>query len=148
LAYVIGHYRLQALSSYIFPPERRGLKKKSKKDHADRPRADRTVGGGEIGWLVFTLPFVSFAAILVLRMLPAPRTAFGNNPNAWMTLILLWIVGLGVFLGYGLMAYLTLRNLDVAEARMYVQDQLWLEMRRDLRRLSRWRVWARLRKDR
>lgn len=149
LAYVIGHYRLQALSSAIFPPDRRSVGKKSKKSPLDRPRTDQTVGAGEIGWLVFSLPFVSFAALLVLRMVSVPRADLGfNNPASWITLILLWILGLGVFLGHGIMAYLALRGLDVAEARLYVQDQLWLEMRRDLRRLSRWRVWSRLRKDR
>lgn len=148
LAYVIGHYRLQALSSTIFPPDRRGSTKKTAKDQLDRPRLGRTVVGGEVGWLVFTLPFVSFAALLLLRMLPGPRPEFGLYSNSWMTLLLLWLLGLGVFVAHGVVVYMALRNLGLAEARMFIQDQLWLELRRDLRRINRWLVWSRLRKDR
>jgi hypothetical protein len=148
LAYVIGHYRLQSLSSTIFPADRRSPKSKSKKDQLERPRSSRTVGGGEIGWLIFTLPFVSFASLLLLRLIPSPNPTVDFGPSSWTTLLLLWVLGLGAFLGNSLLAYLALRNLKLEEARLYVQDQLWLELRRDLRRLERWRVWSRLRKDR
>jgi hypothetical protein len=153
LAYVIGHYRMQALTDTIFPPDRRSPRKPAARGPTERPRSGRTMDGGEIGWLVFTFPFVAFAALLVLRFLGSLQ--FTNawpdidlTPAAWLTLVLLWIVGLVVLVGHGAMVYFSLHHLTLTEARTYLQDLLWLELRRDLRRLNRWRIWARLRKDR
>ena len=172
LAYVIGHYRLQALSLAIFPADRRMPKTAGGKDPhlynrarsfhlerpipktaagknpAERPRLGKTVDGGEISWLVFTIPCVSFAGLLVLRLLPAAQSELSFFANAsWSALILLWIVGFGTLVVNGLIVYLSLHHLQTAEARVYFQDLLWLELRRDLRRLNRWVIWSRLRKE-
>jgi hypothetical protein len=172
LAYVIGHFRLQALSGTIFPGDRRLPKKTGSadlrlsnqarsfhlerpmpkttagKNSVERPRLGRTVDGGEISGLVFTIPCVSFAGLLVLRLLPAAQSELGFFANAsWSTLVLLWIVGLGVLVVNGVIVYLSLHHLRMTEARVYFQDLLWLELRRDLRRLNRWVVWSRLRKE-
>jgi hypothetical protein len=148
LAYVIGHYRLQALTASIFPPDRRFPRPLAAKNPLERPRWARVADTGEIGWLILTLPFVSFAALIVLRLLPGAQNDFDLYPSSWLTLVLLWILGLGAVVGHGTLVYLGLHNLKPAEARIYVQDLLWLELRRDLRRLNRWVVWSRLRKDR
>ena len=172
LAYVIGHYRLQALSGKLFPADRRLPKTAGGKDlrlsnqarsfhldrplpkatagknPVDRPRLARTVDAGEVSWLIFTIPCLTFAALIVLRVLPAAQSELTVFANAsWLTLILLWVVGFGVLVANGVIVYLSLHHLRMTEARVYLQDLLWLELRRDLRRLNRWVVWSRLRKE-
>ncbi|HEV8060671.1 MAG TPA: hypothetical protein VGP68_12390 [Gemmataceae bacterium] len=152
LAYVIGHYRLQSLTATIFPPDRRSPLPQATRGPTERPRSGRTMDGGEIGWLILALPFVPFAALLVLRSLGAIQAA-NARPNidlsspVWLTLVLLWILGTGVMMAHAALVYLSLHNLTLSESRIYLEDLLWLELRRDLRRLYRWRVWSRLRKD-
>jgi hypothetical protein len=148
LAYVLAHYRLQALTAGIFPADRRSIGQPKLKNPAERPRSGRTVGTGEAATFILTLPFVTFAALLLLRVLPISHGQFEFRDNIWLTILLLWIVGSIVMLAQSVLGYVALRNLQLAEARLYFQDQLWLELRRDLRRLNRWLIWARLRKDR
>ena len=83
-----------------------------------------------------------------MRVLPISHGQFEFRDNIWLTILLLWIVGSIVMLAQSVLGYVALRNLQLAEARLYFQDQLWLELRRDLRRLNRWLIWRRLRKDR
>ena len=97
--------------------------------------------GGEIGWLVLAIPFVPFAALLVLRALGTIQAA-NARPNinlsapVWLTLVLLWILGMGVLIGHAALVYLNLHELTLSESRIYLQDLLWLELRRDLPALS------------
>ncbi len=147
LAYVLAHYRLQSLTGAIFPADRRALGRPGFKNLAERPRSGLTVGASEAATFILTLPFVTFAALLLLRVLPISHGQFEFRDNIWLTILLLWIIGAIVMLAQAALGYVALRNLKLAEARLYFQDQLWLELRRDLRRLNRWLIWSRLRKE-
>ena len=70
------------------------------------------------------------------------------SAQAYQLLILGWILGTLVFAAHGVLGYVAHRAMAPRTARLYLQDVFWLELRRDQRRLHRWRVWARLRKDR
>ncbi len=147
VTYVLAHYRLQALSGAIFPGDRRGKKTKAPKTLLERPRLGSTVGTGEVALLVLVLPFVTFAALLLLRVLPPSHETLGFDRTGWPTLVLIWILALGVTLLHAVLSYVGLRNLTIAAARTYLQDLQWLELRRDLRRIQRWRLRSRFRKD-
>ncbi|CAN5375467.1 hypothetical protein BH10PLA2_BH10PLA2_20100 [soil metagenome] len=147
LAYVLAHYRLQCLTSSIFPSERRSRKAAPGKTLLEKPRDGKSVSMGEVGMLVIALPFVTFAALLLLRVLPTNHERFEFSRTTWPTLVLLWILALFTILIHAVLSYIGLRNLTLAEARTFLQDLQWQELRRDLRRINRWRLWARLRKD-
>jgi uncharacterized membrane protein len=148
LAYVLAHYRLQSLTAGIFPADRRPTGQRKHRNPIERPRSGRTVGTSEAVLLILTLPFVTFAALILLRTLPNTRGEFEFRANTWLTVMLLWILGSIVGLTQAALGYVGLRNLTFAEARLYLQDLLWLDLRRDLRRINRWLVWSRSRKDR
>jgi hypothetical protein len=147
LAYVLAHYRLQCLTSSMFPSERRPRKGPPGKSLLEKPRDGKSVSMGEVGMLVIALPFVTFTALILLRMLPTNSEKFGFSRAVWPTVVLIWIVALVAILVHAVLSYIGLRNLTLAEARTFLQDLQWQELRRDLRRINRWRLWSRLRKD-
>jgi hypothetical protein len=147
LTYVLAHYRLQALTAGLFPGDRRTKKVKAPRSLLERPRLGSTVGTGEVALLVLVLPFVTFAALLLLRVLPSSHNSFEFARTTWPTIVLIWVLALAVILLHAVLSYVGLRNLTVAAARTYLQDLQWLELRRDLRRIQRWRLRSRFRKD-
>jgi hypothetical protein len=71
----------------------------------------------------------------------------GLKPAVWQAALLVWLIGLTPYVAASGISYWQRRHMSVAEATMYLQDQLWAETRREQRRLNRWLAWARRRKE-
>jgi hypothetical protein len=154
LAYCAAHYRLEGLTSSIFPDDPRrkdalrvtALRERGFDGSPLQPRKPRTVPPAEIGWLILSVPMWAFAAQVFRKLLPANIRGYGFPPAFWQGILLVWLLGIGLFATAGILSYLGRQRLSRREALLAVQDALWLETARDQRRLSRWLTWARLRR--
>ncbi len=153
LAYLAAHYRYLSLTTSIFPSDPRlpGSSVATPGQTASSPRVDERrspllVAPTEVGWLVLSLPIWAFLAQLCWKMLP-PKPENINVPrDQWRGLVLMWILAGTVVVITTILGYLRLQKLTRAEARVFLQDALWLETAREQRKLNRWLIWARLRR--
>lgn len=151
LAYFAAHYRLQSLTLGIFPADRRREVLNPPANESavtGRARSAGMVAPAEIGWLVLTLPLYVALAQGYWLMMPTERVENRLPPQAWRGITLIWGLGLVLFGAAALLGYLGRRGQSAREARVYLQDVLWQETRREQRRLERWRQWLRTRQRR
>jgi hypothetical protein len=152
LAYCVAHFRLQGLTVSIFPPESHAGESEppaagtDPPSSADQPRAARSVSPWEISWLIMALPIWAFLGQMAGRLLPTRMSALGLPPWMWQAILLVWLLGGGLLIGAGVLDYFGRQQMTRREARLWLQEVFWQETRRDLRRVSRWLAWARLRR--
>jgi hypothetical protein len=152
LAYCAAHYRLQGLAVTLFPPDPRVDEWAAPTDgseplgEGDQPRSARSVSSWEMSWLIMALPIWAFLGQIAGRLLPTGLSAYGLPPALWRALVLLWLLGGGLLILAGILSYVGRQQMSRREARLWLQDLFWQEIRNDLRRLSRWLAWARLRR--
>ncbi len=146
LAYVASHYRFLALTTSVFPSNHRRWERGARDETGNEPRAAGVVSASEVGWLVLSLPIWAYLGQLCWGALPGrPPPGVELRPSAWRGAVLLWILlGSGLLLT-ALLAYLRLRRMQYSQAKLYLQDTLWLESYREQRRLNRWLAWMRRR---
>jgi hypothetical protein len=151
LAYLVGHYRLQALVYYIVPPEGRtpaALGKTSQPaPHAMNPRRGLgPIGTWELPLLTLTAVVCALAGDFVRSFLFRLRPAGGAEMSeiGWRTLMFIWLSALILLSAWATFGYIGRMCATHAESILYLQDQLWLETRRDQGRISRWLAWVRL----
>ena len=154
LAYIVAHYRLQGLVHNVVPvdPRRRAGPPRW---HFGRlgwlprvvqeSRSPRLVSPVEVGLLVMTLPAAPLLAQVVWAMLAPPRSAWSLSPPLWRLLLVLWILGVGLFVAAAVLRHWARRRMSEDEAALLLQDVVWHETRREQRRINRWLAWARLR---
>jgi hypothetical protein len=178
LAYVAGHYRLQALVKFLFPRDPRRAATGAGPPRVRRPptrvpeqRSRGLASPGELVWLLLALPSWALLAVIAYRLLVPnePLDFFGENPGyassewpeyearlsvgvlaelLWRGRALLWVLGVGVLFVSGVLSYLAWNPKRRAEAEVFLQDTAWRETRREQRRINSWLVWARLRRGR
>jgi len=148
LAYVAGHFRLQGLRGGLFPSGFPGGRAPRSTNSSSGPSAGRTVEPNEMGWLILVVAAIVFATIFVLPLLPDRAQDLGITERLWLALVVGWLLALVLLSIRGALAYDRLRSMSVAEARMILQDALWLELGGEQRRLHRWLASARRRKER
>jgi hypothetical protein len=151
LAYSAAQYRLLALARHVLPPDtrRRTLPGQGKAVPAEGPRrSPGSVGPWELPGLLLTLPVWALIAGIVWVRLELEEPMEGIHEVVWRALLLAWVFGLGLAVTATGFAYLGMAQAPRAEARVYLQDQVWRETRKDQARLNRWLVWARLRRQR
>lgn len=141
LAYVAGHYRLQALSLSIFPPDRRRkyAQKQGLSLPVSEPRLPATVPPNEIGWLALSLPAWALLAFFLWRSLPVRMRAWDLLPIQWNLTIMLWGFGVTLFVAAGILGYLGHRRLTRRQARIYLQEVAWAELGGEQQRIERFR---------
>ncbi len=150
LAYAAGQYRLLALTRHVLPPDarRRALPGRGKAaDDAPR-RSPGSVGPWELPALLLTLPVWALLAALCWARLQLEEPMEGMPRQLWWAMLLTWVFGLGLAVTAAGLSYIGMGQAGRAEARVYLQDQVWRETRRDQALLNRWLVWARLRRQR
>jgi hypothetical protein len=170
LAYVAGHYRLQGLAHFIFPRDPRRLPAAPAKRGLVVP-AQRSPGlatPAEFVLLLLSLPvWAGIALFCSPWLIPPPDEprlfeADGRPPlefmeqavllaqfflnGVWRSRLLVWFLGAGLLLAWGLLGYLAWGRLSAAEALLYLQDTTWAQTRREQRLLHSWLVWARRRR--
>jgi hypothetical protein len=151
LAYAAAQYRLLALTRHVLPPDtrRRMLPGQGKAVAAEGPRrSPGSVGPWELPGLLLTLPLWTAAAAAVWVRLELEEPMQDFPVVVWRAVLLAWVFGLGLAITATGLGYLGMAQAGRAEARVYLQDQVWRETRKDQARLNRWLVWARLRRQR
>lgn len=158
LVWMASYFRLLSVTWTIFPIDRRrmrspGQRRLDLEELAHRRRAE-PAGGEEIAWLLMTSALCAVAAQLVLRWLARRNSMIDLGPlsagvayvdlNAglWQTIVLMWLFGTVLLVVTGVLGYLGQRRMTPAEAELYLQDQLWRQVRREAARTSRWLAWA------
>jgi hypothetical protein len=158
LAYVAAQMRLQTLTRHGVPPDPRRELRPPGKRMAGRwflpgPPTGRTATGasaGEVIVLLASIPIFALAAYLLWVRLAGKR---GPDPGSlpaplWQCIVVVWVVAILVAVGYTVLSYLERILAGPQESALYLQDQLWTATRGEQRRINRWLVWARLRRQR
>ena len=152
LAFVAGHYRLQALVYHVVPPESRGQgpgKNRSTGQPAPERHNPRRAPGSITSWEIPLLGLVTLLCALLGEYTSVHvhelRPSFGMSPGGWQTVVFIWSSALILFVARAFFSYLGIRRATRAEALLYLQDQFWRQTRREQSRVNRWIAWARLR---
>jgi hypothetical protein len=164
LAFVAGHYRLQALVYQIVEPERRpGDKEAAKLKVPPKANVRRAVGlmaSREIPLLAAAALAATVAAEGVANFFEGLKPtlslwAFDGLtvnlhmwPGGWRAMVFCWAFAMILLASWGAAAYVRRRLASREESLMYLQDQLWLATRHEQARLNRWRAWEHLRAQR
>jgi hypothetical protein len=148
--YVAGYYRLLSLTNQVFPgdPRRLGIGRGRRMRQAPETRSNKLVTGREVGRLAATIPIWLVLAWLCWRWLETKETQLNIDDNSWQLMLLIWLLGMLFLLASSLVRYLAQGNLRPEEAALYLQDTLWRDTSREQRRIHRWLVWARRRRQR
>jgi hypothetical protein len=137
-AYVIAHYRLQALTRHILPTTWRR--------NSGWCRSPDLVINEELLLMLALIPGWVVMAALLWSSRPAFDDHLGLPPSLWQVLLLVWFFGLGGLAATGLAYYARWTRVTPEEALLLLQDELWHETRREQRRPARWLAWLRLRR--
>ncbi len=145
LAYVAAQYRLMTLVRRGRPFDGRRHPRAT-----EGVRSPALVTGREVVYLLVSVGTFALAAFIGWRWLwnelwyPLVRVP----RDLWFALVLLWIFAVALLVASALLGYLRWASASGMESLLYLQDQAWAATRGEQRRLQRWLVWARLRKER
>jgi hypothetical protein len=147
LIYVAAHFRLQGLTSYLVPPDRREREKTGDKRSPIKRyrRALSQVMPRELALFLLPLPVFALLAQLALSWVDGQPPLMELVPVLNRSVRLAWLLGVTGLVVAGLLAYWRWSSMSQAEAAMFVQDVWWRETRGEQRRLWRWLAWTRLR---
>lgn len=157
LVYLVGSYRLLSLTKNLFPvipPPRpayrsfRLLRPRSDSRSDVAPSECRpmtAVEQREIPMLVVSGLAWAVLGWLLWLWLSRQYPLAGFGEVSWRGLILVWLLGMGLVLSSAGLAYLSHALAGTEASAIALQDQLWLETRREQSRLNRWLVGSRLR---
>lgn len=153
LAFVVAHYRMQALVLNVFPvdPRRRkaepgGFLRRGRV--VPLKRAPRLVTPTEVGLLLLGLPVCALLAQALWAVFGRPREILGLRPEVGRLIVVAWVLGLGLLVARALLRTWEFRQLGPEAATLFLQDTLWHETRREQRRVNRWLSWRRIRQGR
>jgi hypothetical protein len=148
LVYVVAQYRLLALVRHVLPVDfrRAGGPEPSQ---PMRRRSVSQVERREIAVMAAALPVWVGLAYAAWSLLQAQdRGWLGLRGDVWRIVLLVWVTGVGMIGTAVVVGYLGWRRASEEEARLYLQDQLWRQTRREQARLNHWVHAARLRRRR
>jgi hypothetical protein len=146
LAFVIAQYRLLSLTRNAFPPDGRRPTPGPGPAPPPQLRDARLLEENEIAFLAVTLPLWTGIAFFFWFAMSLYRVDwFGLTPEAWRILLTIWLAGAGLIGTRAIVGYLGLRRATEAEARLYLQDQIWRQTRREQARIDHWLTRARMR---
>jgi hypothetical protein len=159
LGFVVAHYRLQSLTAHIFPPDPRRREGKPRwrigfftlryqAPVIRERRPPQQVSSPEIGQLLLSLPIWAILAQIAWRLIPFGWGNPGLPVPIWRAVWVAWIIGLAWFATASFIDYRSRRQMKPEEARLFLQDILWRETRREQARIVRWSAWFRLRSER
>jgi hypothetical protein len=152
LAFVSANYRLQSLVDGIFPADARlVIQKKGARPRKElrapvQPPPRRTadwVSNREILWLLAPLPVwagLAQGAWLWLQARESPL--LGVPAQSWQIIVLVWFMGLPTVVLSAFLSYRGWTRWTVEEATLFLQDQAWLETRKEQSRIGTWLAWA------
>jgi hypothetical protein len=151
LAFVAGHYRLQALVYSVAQPERRGAAATDRTPASPPPprvnprRADGQVTAWEMPLLAAAAVVSGVAAEHVWNYFRGQRPKLGLSAHGSAALTFIWASAAALVLAWAFFGYVRRCRMSRDEALLYLQDQCWRQGRREQGRVSRWLAWARWR---
>jgi hypothetical protein len=156
LVFTVGYCRRLVLLDGAFPGDARNAPPAvSDGRHAALKPARRDNAAGTAAGLmpvVLAAPVccaVGYTLWMFLVQVPVPEEVqLSRLHYEWGLLVLCWAVGVAGAVGSVVTGYLERARATPEESLLYLQDQLWLETRREQGRLNRWLVWSRLRGQR
>ena len=157
LLYLVAHSRLLSLKSQAIPGDaRRGFVPKDERVEGrwllpakDTKRPPGIVEPMEFVWLLVSVPvFLAIAYFVWINVFvlvgPERHWLFPSQRRA---LVLAWLGGIALVLGYAASNYLRRVRASREESLLYLQDQLWVETRGEQQRITRWVTKARFRRE-
>jgi hypothetical protein len=155
LAFVASHFRLQGLTRYLLPLDRRqrsDVRRRGLLGYYQaiirHRRGAQLVTPAELALFVLTLPLWAVLAQLAWGWLVRRGSVLGLPPRLSHFVLLTWLLVVGGLLVSSFLTYWKRRLMTPTEATLLLQDTLWRETRREQRRLQRWLAWSRLRRKR
>jgi hypothetical protein len=155
LAYLAGHYRLQALVHNVIPPEARSqvatgrrVKGQPEMQSMNPRRSPGVVTRWEIPLLGAAVLLSGLVGDYAWNYLHGMRSRYGMGASSWQTVTFIWCCTMILLVGWTLFSYRTRSRMTAEESLLYLQDQLWRQTRREQSRISRWIAWARVRYQR
>jgi hypothetical protein len=156
LLYVVSHARLLSLKAHAVPGDaRRGFVPRDRRVRGrwllpatETRRPASKVEPAEFVWLLAGVPvFLALAFFVWISVLAlSVRQTYWLFPYQLRALILTWIGGIALLLGYAANAYLGRTRASREESLLYLQDRLWDETRGEQQRINQRVVEARLRR--
>jgi hypothetical protein len=148
LGYVVAQYRLLALTRHILPLDTR-RPGAGTKPLPPRLRAPGTVGPREVLVMALSLPLWAALGYLAGSALEDQKVGWLGMPErSWRIVVLLLIVAVGLIVTGVTVGYWGWNASSAEAARLYLQDQLWVQTRREQARINHWVHAARLRAQR
>jgi hypothetical protein len=147
LAFVAGHYRLQALVYHAAQPERRGTAPgtRAAPPRVNARRADGQVTPWEVPLLAAAAAVSAVAAENVWSYVLGQRPQLGLSAHGWHALTFIWGAAAALLAGWAFFGYLRRWQMTREEGLMFLQDLYWREARPEQSGVSRWLAWARWR---
>ena len=157
VVYVVSHCRLLSLKALAVPGDaRRGFAPRDERVQGrwllpatDTKRPAGKVEPAEFVWLLAGVPVFLAAAyfVWVNVFVLAGTERFWLFPSQRRALILSWIGGVVLVLGYAASGYLSRSRASREESLLYLQDQLWDATRGEQQNVTRWVARARQRRE-
>jgi hypothetical protein len=157
LIYVAAQMRLQSLVRHGVPPDLRRKRRLLSPRLVGRwflpgqpTHRSGAAGGGELLLLLIAAPgFALVAWLLWMRLALEPSPEPGSLPPVlWQIVVIVWAMVIGLAGMHAFLGYLGRARASPEESTVFLQDQLWGATRGEQRRINRWLVWARLRRQR
>jgi hypothetical protein len=141
LTYLIAQYRLHGLRFGVLPPD-------SRLSAEQAARSETSLSTAELLGLIVPVPACALLAQIACMVLRQQWAVLDLPPRWKQFLAIAWTLLLIMFLAGHAFRYWRRLQMDVATARLMLQDILWHEIRGEQRRINRWLVWRKLREVR
>jgi hypothetical protein len=153
LGYAIGQHRLQGLWQHVWPldpRERAGeprptfLGLRPRQPIVPHRRREEHLRPGELLTAAFLVPALTVLG-MVLFMLTRPERGWLGLPQGLAYFLVLFsVLLLGAWLIRQVLVLWHAWTLRGDEALLFLQDQLWAQLRGEQRRIERWRAWKKV----
>jgi hypothetical protein len=149
LTYVVAQYRLLSLVRHVLPRDPRPPTAADGPAPPPSRRPADQVAPRELATMALSLPIWAALAYALWALLRGQYDGpLGLRGDVWRIVLLVWIAA-AVLIGAAVVfGYLGWVRGSEEQARLYLQDQVWRETRREQARINHWMTAARLRRQR
>jgi hypothetical protein len=152
LLFVGCAYRLHGFTLQIVPPHPRLMPMRSPERPAPPvpPQTRAAVGlrAEELAGFLFALPVFVVAGQALWSLLQRPFDVTIFKPPLLRVVLLVWLVVVGVVSTSAVFSFWRRARSEASTARLYLQETVWRDLRRETNRLARWYAWGRRRRSR
>jgi hypothetical protein len=135
----MAQYRLLSLAVGAFPGDAR---------NEPTTRDPASVPPRELPGALLIVAAATLGAFFLWEITSLVRPRWGTTAASWRVALLVWILGVGLIGVATAIGYWGWRRHSRDEAMLTLRDEFWRQTRGELRRINRWRAWARRRAER